>query len=42
MLERVEKNEDKFGTVPRMKGMLTMARDVRRSSYAESLTGPDG
>jgi tRNA (guanine26-N2/guanine27-N2)-dimethyltransferase len=28
VLEHVESNEDKYGTSPRMKGMLTVANEV--------------
>ena len=29
VLDHVENNEDKYGTAPRMKGMLTVAKEVR-------------
>lgn len=39
MLEHVDENKEKFGTVPRIKGMVTMAKEVSllvfcRSSFA--------
>lgn len=31
VLSHVEENEDKYGTSARMKGMLTVAKEVRRT-----------
>lgn len=37
VLQHVESNEDKYGTVVRMKGMLTVAKEVRH--HLSDLTG---
>lgn len=35
VLQHVESNEDKYGTVVRMKGMLTVAKEVRHQFFFE-------
>lgn len=49
VLDHVDANEDKFGTVPRMKGMVTLAKEVSFFFYLSlksrgilSLNQPEG